>query len=106
MDFTHYQYELNPEYVRDYDIKLIRDKGRNILNGSISLKQEISNLMIRFDVVIPRPENDWTLLNLTIDGCHLLQNADEKSANLPSIILGELRKTKKPFPKKCPVEKV
>lgn len=93
--------------VKYFNLRLVNTKPRNVINGTLMYKNDLDKFDVTFAVICPnRNGKRWTLMNVTVDGCDLVENSLRKRNKFPYIFLSELRTTNPDFPSKCPIEKV
>lgn len=88
-------------------MSLIEYKGHKTVNGSAVFAIDIEDYFFNIHISVHRPKtNPWTLINITLNGCKLMQQTVNKKISLPVLIFNQIIKSLINMPNKCPLKKV
>lgn len=107
MNFEKLTIEHDEQLVKSVSFKLIASNRHNAINGSFVFAEDINEFQIS-NRIVSRKLNGryWQLYNVSINGCHLLDNSMGKRNPIFDVVMKEVRKSIRNLPNRCPMKKV
>ncbi|XP_060659287.1 uncharacterized protein LOC132793389 [Drosophila nasuta] len=94
--------EVSENPIERYNCGLNKNVKRRTLHMEFSMREELKEFDFHIGIIMPRRPVDFVLLNLTVDGCHLLSNKNQ----VPLMRLSrEILDRYSNFPRQCPFQR-